>query len=52
MAIVLLVKTSESLTIGGVITTYSYIHGFLISLMSIPVGIEMYSRISDILKRL
>ena len=52
IAIVLLVKTSETLTIGGVITTYSYVHEFLISLMSIPVGIEMYSRISDILKRL
>lgn len=52
IAILLLVNTSESLTIGGVITTYSYIHEFLISLMSIPVGIEMYSRLSDILKRL
>ena len=48
----LLVITSESLTIGGVITTYSYVNRFLISLSSIPIGIEMYSRISDILKRL
>ena len=52
ISIVLLVITSESLTIGGVITTYSYVNQFLISLSSIPVGIEMYSRISDILKRL
>ena len=52
ISIVLLILNSENVTIGSVITTYSYVNVFLISLMSIPVGIEMYSRISDILKRL
>ena len=52
MAILLLAASSETLTFGGMITTYSYVNQFLISLMSIPVGVEMYSRISDILKRL
>ena len=51
MAILLLAASSETLTFGGMITTYSYVNQFLISLMSIPVGVEMYSRISDILKR-
>jgi len=35
-----------------VITIYSYVNNFLISLMSIPVGFEMYSRLSNIIKRI
>jgi hypothetical protein len=31
---------------------YSYINNFLISLLSIPVAFEMYSRMTNILKRL
>jgi ABC-type multidrug transport system fused ATPase/permease subunit len=52
ISIVLLVTTTKDITIGSVITVYSYIHNFLISLMSAPVAIEMFLRISDILKRL
>jgi ABC-type multidrug transport system fused ATPase/permease subunit len=51
-SIIFLVLTSNNITIGGVITTYSYINNFLISLMSIPVAFEMYSRLTDILRRL
>lgn len=50
-AIVILVTTTQNPTIGSVITVYSYVNNFLISLMSIPVAVEMYSRISDIFKR-
>ena len=50
-AIVLLVTTAEKITVGSVVTIYSYVGNFLSSLMSIPVAMEMYSRLSDILKR-
>jgi hypothetical protein len=52
LCLIVLIKTSPSLTIGSVISIYAYIDTFLISLMSIPVGIEMYSRISNIISRL
>ena len=51
-AIVLLTRTTEGITVGGVITIYSYSHDFLVALMSVPVGMEMYSRLNDVLKRL
>jgi len=51
VSIVLLILNSENITIGSVITTYSYVNTFLMSMMSIPVGVEMYSRITDISKR-
>jgi ABC-type multidrug transport system fused ATPase/permease subunit len=52
LAIILLINSSTNITIGSVITVYSYVNNFLLSLMSIPVGFEMYSRLTDILKRL
>lgn len=52
ISIIILITTTPNITIGSVITVYSYVHGFLISMMSIPVSIEMYSRITDILKRI
>lgn len=51
-SIVLLVTTTKNITIGSVVTVYSYVNNFLISLLSAPVAIEMFLRISDILKRL
>jgi ABC-type multidrug transport system fused ATPase/permease subunit len=52
ISIILLVTTTKNITIGSVVTVYSYINNFMISLMSIPVGVEMYSRLSDVLKRI
>jgi ABC-type multidrug transport system fused ATPase/permease subunit len=52
LSIILLVTTTKNITIGSVITVYSYVNNFLISLLSAPVAIEMFLRISDILKRL
>jgi ABC-type multidrug transport system fused ATPase/permease subunit len=51
-SIILLVTTTENITIGNVVTVYSYVNNFLISLLSAPVAIEMFLRMSDILKRL
>ena len=52
ISIVLLVTTTKNITIGSVVTVYSYVSNFLISLLSAPVAIEMFLRISDVLKRL
>ena len=51
-SIMLLVTTTKNITIGSVVTVYSYVNNFLMSLLSAPVAIEMFLRISDILKRL
>lgn len=52
LSIILLVLTTKNITIGSVVTVYSYVNNFLISLLSVPVAIEMYSRLSDVLKRI
>jgi ABC-type multidrug transport system fused ATPase/permease subunit len=52
LSIIVLITTTKNITIGNVVTTYSYINNFLISLMSIPVAFEMYSRLSNIIKRI
>ena len=52
LSIILLITTTKNITIGSVITVYSYVNNFLIALLSAPVAIEMVLRISDILKRL
>ena len=51
-SIILLITTSNNVTTGGIVTIYSYVNNFLISLMSIPVAFEMYSRLSNIIKRI
>lgn len=52
LSIILLITTTKVITIGSVITVYSYVNNFLIALMSAPIAIEMFLRISDVLKRL
>ena len=52
LSIILLITTSKNITIGSVVTVYSYVNNFLGSLLSAPVAIEMFLRISDVLKRL
>lgn len=52
LSILLLITTSNNITAGSVITIYSYIDNFLISLISIPVAFEMYSRLGNIIKRI
>ena len=52
LSIILLITTSNDITAGSVITIYSYVNNFLISLMSIPVAFEMYSRLNNIIERI
>jgi len=51
-SVIMLVMTSKTITAGSVISVYSYVNNFLISLMSIPVAFEMYSRLSNVIKRI
>lgn len=51
LSVILLVTTTKNITVGSVVTVYSYVNNFLISLLSVPVAVEMYSRITDVLKR-
>lgn len=52
ISIILLVLTTKDITIGSVITVYSYVNNFLVALLSVPIAVEMCTRISDVLKRL
>jgi hypothetical protein len=52
LSIILLITTTKDVTIGSVVTVYSYVSNFLIALLSAPVAIEMFLRINDVLKRL
>jgi ABC-type multidrug transport system fused ATPase/permease subunit len=52
LSIILLVTTTNNITIGSVVTVYSYVHNFLIALLSAHVAVEMFLRMSNILKRL
>jgi len=52
LSIILLITTTKNITIGSVVTVYSYVNNFLMALMSAPVAIEMVLRISDVMKRL
>jgi ABC-type multidrug transport system fused ATPase/permease subunit len=52
LSIATLITTSDKITTGSVVTIYSYVNNFLISLMSIPVAFEMYSRLTNIIKRI
>lgn len=52
MAVIMLVLTATDVTVGSIITVYSYVNNFLISLLSVPVAIEMYTRLTDVLKRI
>lgn len=52
IAIVTFIKTSPNISQGSAIAIYAYINNFLESLMSIPVGVEAYSRIKDVINRI
>ena len=51
-ALIIFTNKNINLTQGEAIAMYSYINKFLISLLSIPVGMEMFARMKDIINRL
>lgn len=52
VSIIVLMMTTNNITAGSIITIYSYVNNFLISLMSIPVAFEMYSRLTNVIRRI
>jgi hypothetical protein len=43
---------SSRITQGEAVSMYAYVNQFLISLMSIPVGVETFSRMKDVINRI
>lgn len=53
LVISLIVLTSQTtITQGQAVSVYSYINQFLISLMSIPIGVETFTRMKDVINRI
>jgi ABC-type multidrug transport system fused ATPase/permease subunit len=52
LALVIFTSDAINLSHGQAISIYSYITQFLMSLMSIPIGMETFTRMKDILKRI
>lgn len=52
LSIVVFTHSSVNLSQGQAVSMYAYINQFLISLMSIPVGVEMFTRLKDIVNRI
>jgi len=51
-ALAIFTNQSEGITHGTVISIFTYINQMLISLMSLPVFIEVFTRIKDVIKRI
>ncbi len=52
IALVSFTYNNNNLTQGEVISMYAYINQFLVSLMSIPIAMEIYSMVKDVSKRM
>lgn len=52
LALIVFTKDNINLTQGQAVSMYSYINQFLISLMSIPIGMETFTRIRDVVNRI
>ena len=52
LGIVVFTHSSINLSLGQSVSMYTYINQFLISLMSIPMGVETFTRIKDIISRI
>ena len=52
LALIVFTHNNINLTQGQAISMYAYINQFLISLLSIPIGMETFTRMKDILNRI
>ena len=52
IALVVFTTGNTGLTQGETVSMYSYINQFLISLMSIPIAVETFTRMKDIINRI
>lgn len=52
IALIMFTYRHSNITQGEAIAAYAYINKFLVSLMSIPIAMEIYAMISDVIKRI
>jgi ABC-type multidrug transport system fused ATPase/permease subunit len=52
IALVVFTGSVGGISQGQAVAMYSYINQFLISLLSIPIGVETFTRIKDIIRRI
>jgi hypothetical protein len=52
LALIVFTHNNTNLTQGDSIAMYAYINQFLVSLMSLPVGVETFTRVKDVLNRI
>ena len=52
LAVIIFTTAGTSVSQGSMVAMYAYINQFLISLLSIPVSMEIYTRIKDALHRI
>ena len=51
-ALIIFTRTGTNLTQGDTVAMFSYINQFVISLMAIPMGVEVFTRIRDVINRI
>lgn len=52
LSIIIFTHSSVSLSQGQAVSMYAYVNQFLMSIMSIPIGVEMFTRLKDIVNRI
>ena len=52
LTLIVFTHNNTNLTQGDSIAMYAYINQFLIALMSIPIGVETFTRVKDVLNRI
>lgn len=52
LALIVFTGTGTNLTQGETVAMFAYINQFVISLMSIPMGVEIFTRMRDIINRI
>jgi hypothetical protein len=52
LSIIIFTHSNVSLSQGQAVSMYAYVNQFLMSIMSIPIGVEMFTRLKDIVNRI
>ena len=52
LSIIIFTHGSVNLSQGQAVSMYAYVNQFLMSIMSIPIGVEMFTRLKDIVNRI
>jgi ABC-type multidrug transport system fused ATPase/permease subunit len=51
-ALIVFTSTGVNLSQGDTVAMYAYINQFVMSLMSIPMGVEIFTRMRDVISRI